>query len=117
MKIGRKLGFPTANLDLKNPNKLIPANGVYAVDVTLSSGEMFKGMMNIGSRPTIDVERKLQLEVHLMDFDGDLYGTELRVRFHNFVREEIAFDSKEELIEQIKKDDENVRSYFLTLSE
>ena len=112
-QIGRELGFPTANLDLKNPNKLIPKNGVYAVDVTLASGEMFKGMMNIGSRPTIDVERKLQLEVHLLDFQGDLYGTELTVRFHTFVREEIAFDSKEELIQQIKKDDETVRNYFL----
>lgn len=111
-QIGRELGFPTANLDLKNPNKLIPKNGVYAVDVTLATGEMINGMMNIGSRPTIDVERKLQLEVHLLDFQGDLYGTELTVRFHTFVREEIAFDSKEELIQQIKKDGETVRNYF-----
>jgi riboflavin kinase/FMN adenylyltransferase len=58
------------------------------------------------------VERKLQLEVHLLDFQGDLYGTELTVRFHTFVREEIAFDSKEELIQQIKKDGETVRNYF-----
>jgi riboflavin kinase / FMN adenylyltransferase len=111
-QIGRELGFPTANLDLKNPNKLIPKNGVYAVDVTLASGERHKGMMNIGSRPTIDLERKLQLEVYLMDFQGDLYGTELTVRFYTFVREEIAFNSKEELIQQIKKDDTTVRSYF-----
>ncbi|MDC1186669.1 bifunctional riboflavin kinase/FAD synthetase [Crocinitomicaceae bacterium] len=111
-QIGRELGFPTANLDLKNPNKLIPKNGVYAVDVTLATGEMINGMMNIGSRPTIDVERKLQLEVHLLDFQGDLYGTELTVRFHTFVREEIAFNSKEELIQQIKKDGETVRNYF-----
>ncbi len=111
-QIGRELGFPTANLDLKNPNKLIPKNGVYAVDVTIATGEMINGMMNIGSRPTIDVERKLQLEVHLLDFQGDLYGTELTVRFHTFVREEIAFDSKEELIQQIKKDGETVRNYF-----
>lgn len=116
-QIGRELGFPTANLDLKNPNKLIPKNGVYAVDVTLATGEMINGMMNIGSRPTIDVERKLQLEVHLLDFQGDLYGTELTVRFHTFVREEIAFDSKEELIQQIKKDGETVRNYFFIHSE
>lgn len=116
-KIGRELGFPTANLDLGNPNKLIPKKGVYAVDVTLPSGEVFKAMMNIGSRPTVSLERKLQLEVYLFDFEGDLYGLDLRVRFHAFVREEVAFDSKEQLIKQLEKDDKTVRHYFLAFSE
>ncbi len=115
-KIGRELGFPTANLDLKNPNKLIPKNGVYAVDVTLNDGRLFKGMMNIGWRPTVSMERKLQLEVHLFDFAEDLYGQEIRVRFHQFIRDEIAFENRTELIEQIKKDDHEIRAYFHTIS-
>lgn len=116
-KIGRELGFPTANLDLKNPNKLIPKKGVYAVDVTLPSGELFKGMMNIGSRPTVSVERKLQLEVHLFDFKGDLYGQELRVRFHKFIRDEKAFEGKSALIDQINKDENTIRAFFTALTE
>ncbi len=115
-QLGRQLGFPTANLDLKNPNKLIPKKGVYAVDVTLTSGELFKGMMNIGSRPTVSVERNLQLEVHIFDFNGDLYGKELRVRFHSFIREEIAFENKEELMNQIKRDDKTIRTFFASTS-
>lgn len=114
-KIGRELGFPTANLDLNSPNKLIPKKGVYAVDVTLPTGELFQGMMNIGSRPTVSMERKLQLEVHLFDFEGDLYGQELRVRFHTFIREEVAFENKTQLTEQIEKDDKTIRNYFLTV--
>ncbi len=112
-QLGRELGFPTANLNLHNPNKLIPKKGVYAVDVTLSSGELFKGMMNIGSRPTVNSDEKTQIEVHLLDFKGDLYGQKIRVRFHRFIREEFAFESKEALVEQIKKDDKKVRDYFL----
>ncbi len=111
-KLGRQLGFPTANLDLKNPNKLIPKKGVYAVDVTLPDGELFKGMMNIGSRPTVSVERNLQMEVHLFDFEGDLYGQELRVRFHTFIRDEKAFESTAKLKTQIEKDDQTVHTYF-----
>jgi len=112
-QLGRELGFPTANLNLQNPNKLIPKKGVYAVDVTLPSGELFKGMMNIGSRPTVNSDQKVQIEVHLLDFKGDLYGQKIRVRFHRFIREEFAFESKEALVEQIKKDDKKVRDYFL----
>ncbi len=116
-QLGRTLGFPTANLNINNPNKLVPKKGVYAVDVTLPTGELFKGMMNIGSRPTVNADQKLQLEVHLMDFQGDLYGKYLRVRFHQYIREEVAFVSKEALVEQIKKDDKKVRDYFLGVHE
>jgi riboflavin kinase / FMN adenylyltransferase len=115
-RIGRELGFPTANLDLQNLNKLIPKTGVYAVDVTLKDGRVFKGMMNIGSRPTVSLERKLQLEVHLFDFNEGLYDSELRVRFHQFIREEIAFENREELIVQLKKDDHEIRTYFHAIS-
>lgn len=116
-QIGRELGYPTANLDINNPNKLIPKKGVYAVDVTLPTGELFQGMMNIGSRPTVSMERKLQLEVYLFDFKGDLYGQELRVRFHAFVRDEVAFENKTQLTAQLAKDDKTIRDYFLTVSQ
>lgn len=113
-QIGRELGYPTANLDVEDDHKLIPKRGVYAVDVTLDNGQLFKGMMNIGSRPTVSSERKLQLEVHLFDYQGDLYGQKVRVRFHRFIREEIAFENRNELIDQLKKDDHEIRHYFLS---
>lgn len=100
---GRTIGFPTANLSIKNDKKLIPAHGVYAVLATLDQ-EKIKGVMNIGIRPTVTHDEELRLEVHLFNFDQDIYGQELQVEFIERIREEKKFDSFEELKKQIALD-------------
>ncbi|MDZ7659179.1 bifunctional riboflavin kinase/FAD synthetase [Fodinibius sp.] len=101
-KRGKEIGFPTANIKPDHVNKIIPKDGVYAVRIRIS-GNWFDGMMNIGTRPTFDGEKQT-LEVHLFDFDDDIYGKEVQVRFFNRIRDEKKFSGKEELIEQLKSD-------------
>ena len=103
-KLGRGLGFPTANLRLGE--RQTPRDGVWSVKV---DGER-KGVANLGTRPTVDGGERL-LEVHLFDFSGDLYGKELRVRFGKFLRQERKFGSVEELREQILRDAEEARRF------
>lgn len=101
-KLGRKLGFPTANID---PGELqMPKDGVWAVEVE----GIGRGVANLGVRPTVGGEKKL-LEVHVLDFDGDLYGEVLNVSFLRFLRGERKFDSVEELRVQIGRDSEDAR--------
>jgi riboflavin kinase/FMN adenylyltransferase len=108
-KLGRKLGYPTANLHIDNEEKVIPGNGIYAVYASLlsasgnPSGEKFKGMMSIGFRPTVDGKRRV-IEVNLFNFDQDIYGKTLRVYVKKYLREEVKFDSLEDLVKQIDKD-------------
>lgn len=105
---GRKLGFPTANLDISHFSQMIPAPGVYAVKVRLEqSMEMKWGMMNIGMRPTFGGKRTT-LETHIFHFDGDIYGQLLLVSFMHRIRGERKFESPEELAEQLKEDEETV---------
>lgn len=101
-KVGRKLGFPTANLRVDG-NKLIPQNGVYAVRVVLGD-ELFGGMMNIGTCPTFECGNVRQPEVHILDFDRDLYGKELRVEMVARLRDEQRFSSPSELVRQLNLD-------------
>jgi riboflavin kinase / FMN adenylyltransferase len=114
-QIGRKLGFPTANLDLSP--LVLPPNGVYAVQaqiietaahpnaVTATPVSFHHGVLNIGYRPTLNqVEPKLRTEVHLLDFEGDLYGRELELTFVEKLRDEKRFASIDELKEQIRRD-------------
>ena len=105
-KLGRKLGYPTANLQIQDLDKLVPANGVYAVEAQIE-GEtrILKGMMNIGNRPTVDGTRR-SVEVHLFDFNEDIYNRHLKVyvRFH--LRNEVKFEGLEKLVEQLHKDKE-----------
>jgi riboflavin kinase/FMN adenylyltransferase len=101
-KIGRTIGFPTANIKLNNPLKIVPKNGVYAVEV-LVENQLYKGMMNIGTRPTFG-EQTLSLEVHIFEFERDIYDKTIKVFFLNRIRDEQKFDSVERLIEQLKKD-------------
>ncbi|MEJ8820072.1 bifunctional riboflavin kinase/FAD synthetase [Lacibacter sp. H407] len=105
-KLGRKLGYPTANLQIQDPDKLVPANGVYAVEAQIE-GEtsMLKGMMNIGNRPTVDGTRR-SIEVHLFDFDKDIYNRHLKVHVRFHLRNEVKFDGLDKLIEQLHKDKE-----------
>ena len=100
---GQTLGFPTANIVPDHANKVIPAIGVYAVDAEVD-GEKYRGMMNIGRRPTFEQEGQPSLEVHLFDFDRDIYGMKLRVTFLERIRDEVSFEGKEQLITQLKRD-------------
>lgn len=102
--VGTEMGFPTANLQLTEKEKLIPAPGVYAVKVTLEeSSELYHGMMNIGSRPTFGGHSQT-LETNIFHFDGDIYGQQLNVSFVGRLRSEIRFDSREALMAQLASD-------------
>ena len=100
-KIGRQLGFPTANLQVDSL-KMLPSDGVYVVEV-VAEGQTHKGVLNVGLRPTLSTANRT-VEVHIIDFVGNLYGKEIEVHFINFLRHEMKFSSLEELKEQIKKD-------------
>ena len=109
---GRKIGFPTANLDTDETGKLVPASGVYAVHVQLENEQHLRpAMMNIGTRPTYDGHVQT-LEVHIFDFDGDIYGQQLRVVFDRRIRNEMKFSSPQELAKQLEKDKEEIRRIY-----
>ncbi|MTI82249.1 MAG: bifunctional riboflavin kinase/FAD synthetase [Firmicutes bacterium] len=99
---GNTIGFPTANLNLDN-KMLVPANGVYSVHVKIN-GDTYLGVANIGCKPTFNNGNNRNLEVHLLDFSGDLYGQEIRVSFIRHLRSEQKFNSVNELINQIRQD-------------
>ncbi len=106
-KLGRTIGYPTANLHIASEEKLIPGNGVYAVTVVMHESpiadKMYKGMMNIGLRPTVDGKKKV-IEVNIFDFDEDIYGQTIQVHVHHYLRGEIKFNGLDELKKQLEKD-------------
>lgn len=106
-KIGRTLGFPTANLKVEDPEKITPGNGIYAV-YALPEGEEkpYKGMMSIGFRPTVDGKTRV-IEVNIFDFNREIYDEKLQVFVHQYLREEKKYESLEALVTQIKMDKEN----------
>src|SRR5690606_35218711 len=122
-QLGKDIGFPTANLAIDESYKLIPAYGIYAVEVSavdqikINDGEfvdnveteVFKGMGYIGTRPTVNGVKR-SIEVNLLDFDADLYGKTLCVKFMHFVRQDIKFDTVEEMIDQIALDEIAIRN-------
>jgi len=110
-QLGRTIGFPTANLTVHSEQ--LPPNGVWAVTVQLGERSL-KGVANLGVRPTVEGgEVKKLLEVHLFDFQEDLYGKEMTVRFDRFIREEKKFASIDELKEQIAMDAVNARKLYM----
>ncbi len=109
-KLGGKIGFPTANLDVKETYKLIPKTGVYVVKSTIDSKTIF-GMMNIGNRPTVNGNHQT-IEVHFFDFNDNLYDKNLTIELIYFLRDEHKFDSIDHLILQLKKDEETARVYI-----
>lgn len=125
-QIGREIGFPTANIHVHESHKLIPAYGIYAVEVEIyprtadiKTGDYFQpvperiahGMCYIGTRPTIDgMNRKI--EVNLLDFNDDLYSKTIRIKFLKFIRHDQWFESLELMKEQIAKDEVEIRNYF-----
>lgn len=106
-KIGRQLGFPTANLDVAR--LALPPNGVYAASATVN-GRLYRVALNLGTRPTVATSPQLRVEAHLLDFNGDLYVTELEVEIGAKLREERPFSSLAELREQIERDVAAVRA-------
>jgi riboflavin kinase / FMN adenylyltransferase len=103
-KLGRKLGYPTANLKIADEEKIIPGNGIYAVYASLHGiNKRLKGMMSIGFRPTVDGKKRV-VEVNLFDFNDEIYDQTLKVYVKKYLREEIKFDSLDELVKQIDQD-------------
>lgn len=100
-RIGRTIGFPTANLKI-DPNAPLPANGVYAA-MTRLEGKWYKSMVNIGTRPTLN-QSNLAIEVFLIGFEGEIYGKTLSVHFLKWLRSEVRFASLEHLRKQLIKD-------------
>jgi riboflavin kinase/FMN adenylyltransferase len=101
-KLGSKLGFPTANIQVEETYKLIPADGVYAVYVTLE-GVTYQGMLNIGNRPTVDGHEK-RIEVNIFDFDEKIYGKTVTISFVHRIRDEKKFKNIESLSQQLSAD-------------
>lgn len=107
-KVGRILGFPTANIDVSNAYKLIPASGVYVVKVDLENQSYF-GALSIGYRESVFENSKLTIEVFILDYDGDLYNKELKMVFVDYLRPQIKYENWELLKIQIEKDVEKIR--------
>ena len=107
-QVGRTIGFPTANLQVTDPDKLIPADGVYAVYVSVD-GRRYKGMLNIGHRPTLDNGAK-SIEVNILHFNSDIYGEPICLFFVQYLRPELKFDTIDALVSQMRKDEERVES-------
>mgnify|MGYP001951949717 CR=1 FL=1 len=108
-KLGRTIGVPTANLLPKRVKT--PVNGVFAVEVAGVADQVWPGVANLGTRPTLNGEQ-VRLEIHLLDFEGDLYGKHLRVWFRHKLRDEKKFDRIDNLIVAINQDIESARHYF-----
>ena len=109
-KLGGKIGYPTANIDIKESYKLIPKTGVYVVKSTLENAVVF-GMMNIGNRPTVNGNHQT-IEVHFFDFNQDLYHQKLTIELLCFLRDEKKFETVDLLILQLKKDEKIARNYI-----
>ena len=109
-KLGRKIGFPTANIEISEDYKLIPKTGVYVVKSVLKKNTVF-GMMNIGNRPTVNGKEQ-SIEIHFFDFKADLYGKKITIELLYFLRDEQKFDSLNDLVIQLEKDKKNAVNYL-----
>lgn len=100
-KIGRTIGYPTANIETDSI-KLLPKKGAYIVEVFVQ-GKQYKGMLSVGTNPTVNGE-KLTVEVYILDFEGDIYGKDITVKFRDFLHDEIKFEGMDKLIERLDED-------------
>ncbi len=114
-KRGRTLGFPTANVNPDDIQKIVPANGIYLVEFEVKQQKLF-GLMSIGTRPTFDNSNKVVLEAYLYDFSGDIYGEDASVSLLHRMRDEIKYSSKEELIDQMEIDKLNGKELIKNLT-
>lgn len=109
LRMGRNIGYPTANIELQEPLKLVPPDGVYACIVNIL-GKRYGGMLNIGFRPTFNSEQKQRsVEVHILDFNRNVYSEEIMLEFIERVREEKKFTGVDKLIAQLRIDEQNIR--------
>lgn len=114
-QLGREIGFPTANLRVFNEQ--LPTNGVWNVSVAIADGDMINGVGNLGMRPTVEGDQaKRMLEIHLLDFDEDIYGMTMEVEFLDYIRSEQKFNSVDELTRQIRLDVERCREFHVSRS-
>ena len=102
-KVGRTIGFPTANMKLYEPLKMIPADGVYSVFVEVL-GKVYIGICNIGTRPTVGESNERTIETHILNFEEDIYGLDIKLEFVGSIRPEQKFPSLDALKEQLGKD-------------
>lgn len=111
-QLGRRIQYPTANIEASDPDKIIPGYGVYAVKVKIN-GRLHHGMLNIGNRPTVNTNADHRsIEVHIFDFDADVYGQPIEIIFYKKLREEQRFDSLDELKDQLAKDKQATIAFF-----
>lgn len=108
-KIGRLIDFPTANIIQSNDN-LVPIPGVYAVKI-IQNNQIFFGMMNVGNKPTFN-DDNITMEVHIFDFQSEIYGEEIEVHFLKRMRNQLKFNTVEELKNQLQEDKKNVLLYL-----
>lgn len=112
--LGTRLGTPTINMYFPD-GVIVPRHGVYAAKVYLEDGSSHIAVCNVGVRPTVSENNRVNIESHLLDFSGNLYGRQARIEFYRFIRPEKKFGSFEELAEQIHRDAEEARAYFVNL--
>lgn len=111
-QLGRKIGFPTANLAIDNEYKLLPKSGVYIVEMAFEN-KLFPAMVNIGYRPTVNVNPgNITIEVHILNFNEDIYDKDISIIFYKRIRDEIKFSNLEELTNQLNKDKNSTLLYF-----
>ncbi len=110
-KLGHHIGYPTANVEITDKKKLLPSDGIYAATASISGVE-YKGMLYIGLRPSIDAEDEHRVEIHLFDFDRQIYDQEITLELHKFIRADRKFPTMEELKLAMAKDEIAVRSFF-----
>jgi len=113
-KIGRTIGFPTANIFIEQPYKLIPSDGIYAVTVEMEN-QSYQAMAYIGQRPTINGMTR-NIEVNIFDFDKEIYGQYIKMNFHEFLRHDVKFTGLEALKIQLQKDKEDTLAYFANIA-
>jgi riboflavin kinase/FMN adenylyltransferase len=111
-KLGRSIGFPTANIEVDNEIKLLPKNGVYVVRVKLENSSEFFGILNIGTRPSVDNSDSISIEVYILDFDQEIYNQYVTLKLLKFVRDEENYENISNLKNQISKDEKLVRSWI-----
>ncbi len=113
---GRKLGYPTANIQISDEYKLVPKTGIYAVKVTdaAAPGQTYKGMLSIGYNPTFEGKEQT-IEVNILDYNKDIYGNTLTLEFIDYIRDERKFDSVAALIDEIKNDEQKTRGILAAL--
>ena len=112
--LGTRLGTPTINMCFPD-GVIVPRHGVYAAKVYLEDGSSHIAVCNVGVRPTVSENNRVNIESHLLDFSGNLYGRQARIEFYRFIRPEKKFGSFEELAEQIHRDADEARAYFINL--